>query len=94
MASLINGFPHDGVVTINPNLAEETVRGRVQGVVVAEVAPGSAAMAAVLRKGDVITQANRKAVKDLDNLRAAVKSKEALLLNIQRRGGALFLLLQ
>ncbi len=76
------------------NLAEETVRGRVQGVVVTEVAPGSAAMAAGLRMGDVITQANRKAVTDLDSLRAAVKDSDALLLNIQRRGGALFLLLQ
>ena len=76
------------------NLAEETVRGRVQGVVVAEVAPGSAAMVAGLRKGDVISQANRKPVTDIDSLRTAVKGNDALLLNIQRRGGALFLLLQ
>ncbi len=76
------------------NLAEETVSGQVQGVVVAEVAPGSAAMAAGLRRGDVITQANRKAVTDLDSMRTAVKDSNALLLNIQRRGGALFLLLQ
>ncbi len=76
------------------NLTEETVRGRVQGVVVAEVAPGSPAMAAGLRKGDVITQANRKPVSDLDSLRAAVRGNDALLMNIQRRGGALFLLLK
>ncbi len=76
------------------NLSEETVRGRVQGVVVAKIAPGSAAMHAGLRQGDVITQANRKPVGDLDSLRAAVKGNDALLLNIQRRGGALFLLLQ
>ena len=76
------------------NLAEETVRGKVQGVVVAGVSPGSAAMAAGLRKGDVIVQANRKGVGDLESLRAAVKDSEALLLNVQRRDGALFLLLQ
>jgi serine protease Do/serine protease DegQ len=76
------------------NLAQETVRGKVQGVVVAEVAPSSPALIAGLRKGDVIVQANRKPVADLDNLRAAVKGSDALLLNIQRRGGALFLLLQ
>ena len=76
------------------NLAEETVRGRVQGVVVMDVAPGTAAMLAGLRKGDVIVQANRKAVGDLDSLRAAVKGSDALLLNVQRRGGALFLLMQ
>jgi S1-C subfamily serine protease len=70
------------------------VRGKVQGVVVAEVAPSSPALIAGLRKGDVIVQANRKPVADLDNLRTAVKGSDALLLNIQRRGGALFLLLQ
>jgi serine protease Do/serine protease DegQ len=76
------------------NLAEETVQGRVQGVVVAEVAPASPALIAGLRQGDVIVQANRKPVADLDSLRAAIKGSDALLLNIQRRGGALFLLLQ
>lgn len=76
------------------NLAEETARGQVHGVVVAEVAPASPAMIAGLRKGDVIVQANRKAVSDLDSLRVAVKGSDTLLLNVQRRGGALFLLLQ
>jgi serine protease Do/serine protease DegQ len=76
------------------NLAEETVQGRVQGVVVAEVTPASPALIAGLRQGDVIVQANRKPVADLDSLRAAIKGSDALLLNIQRRGGALFLLLQ
>jgi serine protease Do/serine protease DegQ len=76
------------------NLSEETVKGRVQGVVVAEVAPGGPAMRAGLRKGDIIVQANRQTVSDIDTLAAAVKGSDALLLNIQRRGGALFLLLQ
>jgi len=76
------------------NVSEETVKGRVQGVVVADVAPGSAAMRAGLRKGDVIAQANRQMVSDINSLGAAVKGSDALLLNIQRRGGALFLLLQ
>jgi len=76
------------------NVSEETVKGRVQGVVVADVAPGSAAMRAGLRKGDVIAQANRQMVSDINSLGTAVKGSDALLLNIQRRGGALFLLLQ
>lgn len=76
------------------NVAQETVEGRVEGVVVAEVAPGSPAMGAGLRKGDVIAQANRQAVNDLNSLQAAVKDSDALLLNIQRRGGALFILLR
>jgi serine protease Do/serine protease DegQ len=76
------------------NVSEETVRGRVEGVVVADVAAGSAAMRAGLRKGDVIAQANRREVRNLDEMREAVKGDSALLLNIQRRGGALYLILK
>ncbi len=76
------------------NVAEETVRGRIEGVVVAEVAPGSAAMRAGLRQGDVIAQANRREIKNLDEFRQAVEGESALLLNIQRRGGALYLILK
>ncbi len=76
------------------NISEETVKGRVEGIVVADVAPGSPAMRAGLRKGDIIAQANRKPVSDLNSLGKAVKGSDALLLNIQRRGGAMFLLLR
>jgi serine protease Do/serine protease DegQ len=76
------------------NVAEETVRGRIEGIVVVEVAPGSTAMLAGLRKGDLIAQANRREVKNLDELQAVVSADQALLLNIQRRDGALYLLLQ
>jgi len=76
------------------NIAEETVKGKMEGVVVAEVAPSSQAMVSGLRKGDIIVQANRKPVNDLNSLRKAIDPKGALLLNIQRRGGALFLLLR
>jgi len=76
------------------NISKDTAQGKVQGVIVADVAPGSAAMIAGLRKGDIIAQANRKTVANLNDLADAVKGSEALLLNIQRRGGALFLLLQ
>jgi serine protease Do/serine protease DegQ len=76
------------------NVSEETVRGRIEGIVVADVAPGSAAMRAGLRKGDVIAQANRHEVRNIDEMREAVKGESALLLNIQRRGGALYLILK
>jgi len=76
------------------NVSQETTHGKVTGVVVADVAPGSPAMASGLRKGDVIAQANRQAVSNIKELAAAVKGSNALLLNIQRRDGALFLLLQ
>jgi Do/DeqQ family serine protease len=76
------------------NVSEETVQGRVEGVVVAAVAPGSVAMRAGLRKGDVIAQANRHEIHNLDQFKAAVSGESSLLLNIQRRGGALYLILQ
>ena len=76
------------------NVSEETVQGRVEGVVVAEVAPGSAAMLAGLRPGDVIAQANRREVHTIAELGKAVSRDSALLLNIQRRGGALYLILK
>lgn len=76
------------------NASEETVRGRIEGVVVAEVAPGSVAMRAGLRKGDVIAQANRRQISNLDDMKAAIEGSSALLLNIQRRGGALYLVLK
>ncbi len=76
------------------NLAEETVNGQVKGVVVAEVAPSSQAMISGLRKGDIIVQANRKPVGDINALKKVIDKDGALLLNLQRRGGALFLLLR
>ncbi len=82
----------DGAVLAN--VAEETVKGKVKGVIVAEVAPSSQAMLSGLRKGDIIVQANRKPVSDINALKKAIGNGGTLLLNIQRRGGALFLLLR
>ncbi len=68
--------------------------GKVNGVVVIDVAPGSPAWGSGLRRGDVIAQANRRKVTDLKTLRQAIGNSDTLLLNVQRRNGALFLLLQ
>ncbi|HKK04375.1 MAG TPA: DegQ family serine endoprotease [Gammaproteobacteria bacterium] len=68
--------------------------GKVQGVLVQGVAGGSPAWQAGLRPGDVIVSANRKPVKNIAELRSAVKREGSLLLNIQRGDGALFLYLQ
>lgn len=77
------------------NIGENSpLYGRVQGVVVVEVAPGSRAWRAGLRRGDVILSANRHPVSNLKQLRRAVGKRESLLLNIQRGNGALFLLLR
>lgn len=76
------------------NIAEETVRGRIEGVMVVDIAPGSKALRAGLRKGDLITQANRHEVRNLDEMQAVIAVDRALLLNVQRRDGAFYLILQ
>jgi serine protease Do/serine protease DegQ len=76
------------------NLREQTVRGTVQAVAVVSIQPGSPAQRAGLRDGDIIAQANRQPVSDLDSLRSVVKPREALLLNIRRGNSAMFLMLQ
>ncbi len=68
--------------------------GRIEGVLVAEVAPGSPAWRAGLREGDIIVAANRKPVASLSDLEQVVKGRRSLLLNIQRGNGSLFLFLR
>ncbi len=65
-----------------------------EAVVVLDVKRGSAAASAGLRKGDVISQANRRGVKSLEDLQKAVNGKRQLLLNIHRHNGAFFLLIE
>jgi serine protease Do len=63
------------------------------GVVVASVAPGSAAAAAGLRAGDVILEVNRHAVKNVDSWDHELKGQDGsktLLLLIRRDQGTLF----
>ena len=69
------------------------LHGRIEGVLVLNVEKGSPAARAGIRKGDVITSANRKKIKNLDDLKAAIKGSKKLLLNIQRGNAALFLYL-
>ncbi len=64
-------------------------------VVVVEVEPGSPAWQAGLRKDDIIVSVNRLRVSNVEDMREAVRrNQKALLLNIQRAGGALFLVIR
>ena len=77
-------------------LTEDQFGGRRRGgVLVVSVEPDSPAARAGLRKDDVIVSANQKPVKNVEDLkRAAQNGGRALVLNIQRGDGALFLVLQ
>jgi serine protease Do/serine protease DegQ len=88
---------------LNPRLAGATlgdivegmpIYGKVKGVLVLDVEAGSAAQRAGLRKGDLILQANRKPVTSMADLRGAVDKNSAVLLNIQRGNGAMFMVIQ
>ncbi|MBD3671202.1 MAG: PDZ domain-containing protein, partial [Gammaproteobacteria bacterium] len=68
--------------------------GRIEGVVVLGVQPGSPAWGVGLRKGDVITSVNRQRVKDLDDMEGAMKGHDRLLLNIRRGSGAFFVIIE
>jgi serine protease Do len=63
-----------------------------QGVVVTDVKPSSAAAEAGLRRGDVIQEVNRKAVKNTSDFESAISaSKEETLLLVNRKGTTLYL---
>ena len=68
--------------------------GKVTGLLILEVAPGSYTWRAGLRKGDIITSVNRLVVTSRDELEKALKlSSQNVLLNIRRGNRALFVLL-
>ncbi len=68
--------------------------GKVDGVMIYSVMPGSPAARAGLRAGDIIVSVNKVPVKNLDQFKSHVTTMRPLLLNIQRQGRALFLLLR
>jgi len=68
--------------------------GKVEGVLVLEVEADSPAWRSGLRQGDIITSVNRKAITTPDELFEAASGDGALLLNIRRGDGALFVLIR
>lgn len=89
---------------LNPRLAgaqfgaideSSPLYGRVEGVMVTDVEPGSRVQRGGLSPGDIIVSVNRRAVKSLDELRQAVgPDGNSVLLNIRRGDAALFIVLQ
>jgi len=68
--------------------------GRIEGVIIAAVEQGSPAARTGLRRGDIITSANRKNIKNITELQNAIDQNKSLLINIRRGNGSLFLFLQ
>ena len=68
--------------------------GRIEGVIIANVVQGSPAAQTGLRRGDIITSANRKNIKNINELQATIKKNKSLLINIRRGNGSLFMFLQ
>ena len=68
--------------------------GRIEGVIIADVEAGSPAASTGLRRGDIITSANRKTIKNISELQTAIAKNKSLLINIRRGNGSLFLFLQ
>jgi Do/DeqQ family serine protease len=84
---------------LNPRLAGATIESHDENgsnyLVVADVARGSAAWNARIRKDDLILSVNRAPVKTLADLKKMVKmSDEQILFNVQRGQTALFILIQ
>ncbi len=77
------------VQALTPEIAESLGIGSdTKGVVVSGVEPGTPADEAGLRRGDVIMEVNREAVKDLGSYRKAIKAaeKRKSILFLVRRG--------
>jgi serine protease Do len=85
------------VQELTPPLARQLeLEPGTTGVVISNIKAGSPAAAAGLRQGDLITEVNRTAVKDLNDYQQAlkqVKNGENLLLLVQRGGGAFYVVL-
>lgn len=69
--------------------------GKMEGIPVVEVQPGSRAAEAGLRPGDIVTAVNRKPVRTSQEFADAVeRNKGSLLLNVRRGEAALFIVIK
>ena len=96
-AELASGALHSGLDGAAFSNIPETspLSGRVQGAMVVQVEPGSAAMRNGLQPGDVITSVNRRPIASVEDLRRlAAPGQPQLLLNVRRGNGAFFLVLR
>jgi serine protease Do len=78
-------------------MAENLGLERAEGLVISSVNPGSAAEEAGLRRGDVITQVNRRPVRNLADYNREIAQSEtgkSILFLVKRDRGSFFLALK
>jgi serine protease Do len=97
VASSAEGDLGLAVRPVTPEVAENLGLDRAEGLLITSIKPGSAADEAGLRKGDVITQINRRPARSLADYRQEVEKAgkgKALLLLVRRGEGSLFVALK
>jgi serine protease Do len=85
------------VQPVTPAMAESLGLERAEGLVVSSVRPGGAADQAGLRRGDVITEVNRRPVRDLADYKREMSRSEndkSILFLVKRDKTSLFLALK
>jgi serine protease Do len=78
---------------ITPELADSMNLEERAGLLVSDIEQGGPAWEAGMRRGDIILEVNRKTVTDIEEFRAALKSREkdrATLFLVKRNGNTLF----
>ena len=84
-----------GAGELHPMLQGAALKDTRKGLEITEVASGSPAAAAGLEKGDLIVGINRSQIRNLKQLRKALKNKDGqVALKISREGNHLFLILR
>jgi serine protease Do/serine protease DegQ len=77
------------------NLSPEDKQNNIKsGIKVIDVSPNSKAWVNGLRKGDIITRANRIQTRNIIELINTTKKRKSLLLNVQRGNSAFFLIIR
>jgi len=85
------------VQRLTPQMAESLGLDKTEGVVVTAVEPGSAADEAGIRRGDVILEVDRKAIRNLDEYKksvSAIRKGRGVLFLVRRGDSTLFLALK
>ena len=80
--------------TLNGAILGATTKEQVEGVLIEKVEANSKLWKTGLRAGDIIVNANRYRIKNIDELKQVVNPQAPLLINLQRGGEAFFVVLQ